>query len=162
MSGNLLSDVTAVALARGLRLRGMPELQDLRLNHNRVGNEGARALAEAIGEGVCPTLSDLWLGANRISDGGAAALARMLSPASHGVWSVTTLALYSNTIGDGGAMALLDAVEGRLRVREHQLASRTRAVPLVTVLLFGHAIQSEHVVQRMLHTPGMEVRNEHL
>ena len=109
----------------------------------------------------------------------------MIGPTSHAVWTLTTLALYSNGIADAGAVALTAAVEGRLAVREDQLDEIARdhgwphrsqmeggtyqqreqaelealgpVVPPVNVLLFGHMIQSEEVAQRALDTPGIEV-----
>ena len=52
----------------------MPKLEKLVLGTNQIGDEGAVALAEAVGKGALPELKGLYLG-NQIGDEGAKALA---------------------------------------------------------------------------------------
>jgi Leucine-rich repeat (LRR) protein len=56
-----------------------PALQQLRPSFNQIGDEGARALAEALRQpGACPALQQLDLSFNQIGDEGARALAEAL------------------------------------------------------------------------------------
>ena len=45
----------------------MPKLKDLGLSSNQIGDEGAVALAEAVGKGALPKLKKLWLIGNKLS-----------------------------------------------------------------------------------------------
>ena len=45
----------------------MPELETLQLSHSQIGDEGAKALAEAVGKGALPKLKQLWLKGNKLS-----------------------------------------------------------------------------------------------
>ena len=116
LGANAIGDEGALALARGrLSLRALelglsdigPQgagalagagLSELELGHNRLGDAGARALAEATG------LRSLGLANNGLTDEGAAALAR--APA---LASLRRLSLSENPIGREGLSALFSA-----------------------------------------------------
>ena len=75
---------------------------------NDIGDEGAKAIAEALK--VNPVLTTLWLGANSIGADGAKAIAEALkvNPV------LTKLDLkYNSTMGDAGKQAVRDAVKDR-------------------------------------------------
>ena len=80
LSGNRLGDATARAIARAMRAGGLAHLVELRLNHNEIGDDGAAELAAALLAGAAPRLQGLWLGGNRVGDRGAEQLARALQP----------------------------------------------------------------------------------
>ena len=45
----------------------MPKLEKLFLHYNQIGDEGAVALAEAVGKGALRELKQLWLADNKLS-----------------------------------------------------------------------------------------------
>ncbi|CAK0906553.1 unnamed protein product, partial [Prorocentrum cordatum] len=96
----------AAVLASG----AAPRLQRLYLSSNRVGDEGAAALAEALrAPGALPRLQRLYLFDNRVGDEGAAALAEALR-APGALPSLQALGLDGNRVGDEGAAALAEAL----------------------------------------------------
>ncbi|KAK3250001.1 hypothetical protein CYMTET_40594 [Cymbomonas tetramitiformis] len=109
-----LGDEDAIVL--GALLVSNNSLNTLRLIGNRIGPEGAKALAVALtpnAEGVFNTsLNTLSLYDNDITDEGAKALAVALTPDAEGVFntSLNTLDLYQNQIGPEGAKALAAAL----------------------------------------------------
>ena len=82
--------------ARQRRGARAPDALDLR--QNKIGDEGMRHLADALGRGAAPALETLWLNSNKIRDAGMRhlgdALARGAAPASK------ALVLIDNSIGD--------------------------------------------------------------
>ena len=75
------------------------------MNANRIGVDGAKAIAEALK--VNPVLTELDLYNNQIRDDGAKAIAEALkvNPV------LTTLYLGYNSIGDDGAKAIAEALK---------------------------------------------------
>jgi Ran GTPase-activating protein (RanGAP) involved in mRNA processing and transport len=75
---------------------------------NNIGDEGAKAIAEALKVNVVVT--KLWLNNNKIGDDGAKAIAEALKVNA----VLTKLYLqYNSNMGDAGERALRDAVKGR-------------------------------------------------
>ena len=73
----------------------LPELKSLNLSNNRIGDEGAKAIAAT----VSPQLTSLYLDDNSIGAEGAKAIAEHLP-------QLTSLDLGRNSIGDEGAKAI--------------------------------------------------------
>jgi hypothetical protein len=94
------------ALRSSVRLSRVAPLRELYLFYNGIGNDGARALADALRHTAAP-LRELHLASNNIGDDGARALADALR---HTAAPLTRLNLSCNGIGDDGARALADAL----------------------------------------------------
>ena len=75
------------------------------LSHNKIGDDGARAIAHALRG--CELLSELDLSGNGIQDAGTEALSEALRSCK-----LQRLSLASNCIGDDGARAIADALRG--------------------------------------------------
>ncbi|EOD38905.1 hypothetical protein EMIHUDRAFT_224042 [Emiliania huxleyi CCMP1516] len=72
-------DAEAAQLAAVLASGAAPRLEILYLEGNKIGDEGCKALAAALGkEGAAPRLERLWLHGNQIGDEGCKALAAAL------------------------------------------------------------------------------------
>ncbi|EOD06803.1 hypothetical protein EMIHUDRAFT_438657, partial [Emiliania huxleyi CCMP1516] len=72
-------DAEAAQLAEVLASGAAPRLETLYLSGNKVGDEGCKALAAALGkEGAAPRLEKLYLNENKIGDEGCKALAAAL------------------------------------------------------------------------------------
>jgi WD40 repeat protein/Ran GTPase-activating protein (RanGAP) involved in mRNA processing and transport len=102
LAGMELTSVEAKQLAQAL-FNNISLTELILLNpggHFFIGDEGARALAEALKTNK--TLKVLRLGSNRIGSAGAIALAKMLEANN----SIELLDLHWNDIGDAGAKAL--------------------------------------------------------
>jgi hypothetical protein len=67
-------DPGVATLAAALGVGHMALLNTLRLSGNVIGDDGARALALAAQRGGCPRLQELWLCDNRITEIGLHAL----------------------------------------------------------------------------------------
>ena len=67
LSTSQIGDEGAVALAEAVGKGALPELKELVLQHNQIGDEGAKALAEAVGKGGLTKLKQLWLKGNKLS-----------------------------------------------------------------------------------------------
>ena len=104
-----LGDRGAVAIANALM--GNTMLTHLVLVENRIGDEGAAALARMV-SALNKTLAFLSLGDNAIGDAGAVALAATLS----GKNKLTALDLMENEIGDVGARALAEALKSNVQL----------------------------------------------
>jgi hypothetical protein len=107
---NAMGDEGARALADALR----PEhgLETLYLGCNRIGPDGVATLADALaGDG---TAKALWLKRNPVGDEGARALASMLRANT----TIRTLDLVNTMLGGEGLRALLDALLDRPRPLE--------------------------------------------
>ncbi|CAK0846113.1 unnamed protein product [Prorocentrum cordatum] len=95
-------DEEAQQLAAVLASGAAPRLQGLDLRGNRVGDEGAARLAEALrAPGALPQLQLLDLGDNCVGDEGAARLAEALR-APGALPRLQELNLGGNRVGDGG------------------------------------------------------------
>merc|ERR1719238_1158285 len=72
-------DAEAAQLAEVLASGAAPRLEELYLWNNKIGDEGCKALAAALGkEGAAPRLENLALNGNKIGDEGCMALAAAL------------------------------------------------------------------------------------
>ncbi|KAF9110697.1 hypothetical protein BGX30_007888, partial [Mortierella sp. GBA39] len=89
----------------------------LNLDDNKIGDNGAVALSEALKTNS--TMTTLNLRHNRIEDNGAVALSEALKTNS----TLTTLDLYYNSIGDNGAVALSQALKTNLTLTTLNLGS---------------------------------------
>lgn len=127
LAANRLSDATCLALAHALGSNKC--LQKLDLSHNRVGDEGAAALA-----GVNSTLTELLLASNLVTDEGCTALAQSLGKPTrelaHGapICALRVLDLSDCKILNPGALALAAGLRSNsslevLRLRSNQISS---------------------------------------
>lgn len=71
LARNNIGEVGAQVLARSLRTNA--SLQKLELGHNRIGDEGTKALAKAIESSHTPVLEAVTLTSTRMTDTGAPA-----------------------------------------------------------------------------------------
>jgi len=101
---------THVTPAQLKKLKGLKNLKALNLSGNRIGAEGAKALAEALKGNE--TLTMLNLENNNIGEKGAKALAEALK----GNETLTMLNLKFNNIGDEGVKALNDALKENINL----------------------------------------------
>ena len=104
-----LNVVHCAVLASIIRSVALPQLTELSLLDNMIGNAGVRTIAEACAGGVLPQLTSLNLCYNEIGDAGVQVLAGAL--ASGALPQLTYLNLGGNyCIGDAGALALAAAL----------------------------------------------------
>ncbi|EOD05795.1 hypothetical protein EMIHUDRAFT_466011 [Emiliania huxleyi CCMP1516] len=105
-------DAEAAQVAAVLASGAAPDLKELYLGYNQIGDEGCNTLAAALGkEGAAPRLEELYLSYNKIGDEGCKALTAALKEG--GAPRLKMLYLEGNTIGDHGCKALAAAlVEG--------------------------------------------------
>ena len=82
-----------------------PKLTSIDLEYNKIGDDGAQALAEMLT--VNHTLTLINLRYNKIGDDGARAVAKMLN-VNH---TLTSIDLRDNNIGDDGAQALAEMLK---------------------------------------------------
>ncbi|EOD26944.1 hypothetical protein EMIHUDRAFT_114838 [Emiliania huxleyi CCMP1516] len=104
-------DAEAAQLAEVLASGAAPRLEKLWLQGNKIGDEGCKALAAALGkEGAAPRLERLYLNDNEIGDEGCKALAAALGKegAAPRLW---LLDLSRNKISDEGYKALAAALK---------------------------------------------------
>ena len=101
---NKIGDEGAAAIAKALR--GNKVLTDLNLRLNNIGDKGAAALGKALEVNGVLTNLDLWN--NNIGDEGATALASALRVNA----VLKTLDLYANNIRVEGAAAIAQALRG--------------------------------------------------
>lgn len=109
MGGNHLGDDGAVALAKGLTGASCC-LQTLALDWNRISNQGAKALKEALMSNS--SLQELDLSGNQIGNEGGVALAEALP--FNG--TLTGLNLSRNQLQDSAAFAFAEALVGVNRI----------------------------------------------
>ncbi|EOD17301.1 hypothetical protein EMIHUDRAFT_244161 [Emiliania huxleyi CCMP1516] len=103
-------DAETAQLAEVLASGAAPRLEYLGLGGNKIGDEGCKALAAALGkEGAAPRLKTLNLGGNQIGDEGCKALAAALKEGA--APRLKTLNLGGNQIGDEGCKALAAALK---------------------------------------------------
>mmetsp|Transcript_89001 Transcript_89001/g.287820 ORF Transcript_89001/g.287820 Transcript_89001/m.287820 type:complete len:173 (-) Transcript_89001:83-601(-) len=110
-----LDDADVVALAPHLAQNGA--LRELYLGFNSFGDEGAKALCEALGtaaEAAGQRLTLLGLRHCRLGDGAAEAVAELLRRAP----SLDDVGVDENSIGDAGAEALAAALPESKTLRE--------------------------------------------
>ena len=103
LGSNPIGNNGAKAIAEALKVNTV--LTQLWLNDNKIGDNGAKAIAEALK--VNTVLTNLYLGYNSIGVEGAKAIAEALKVNT----VLTKLVLYSNlSIGDEGAKAIAEAL----------------------------------------------------
>merc|ERR1719231_1117679 len=123
--GQLISDEGAAALAAYLKSDAGSHVVDIVLMRNDIGDEGAKALAEAVA--THPTLQKLNLVRNNIGSDGATALAAALTTNT----VLKELLLNYNKIGAPGVEALGDAIaknEVLVRIQLHMNECEDKAV----------------------------------
>jgi Ran GTPase-activating protein (RanGAP) involved in mRNA processing and transport len=103
LARNNIGDDGAKALADALKVN--KTITTLNLAWNKIGIEGAKALAEALEKNKTITTFNLW--GNNIGDDGAIALADALKVNE----TITELCLFRNNIKDDGAKALAGMLE---------------------------------------------------
>jgi len=121
LGGSYIGDEGAKALTEALKVN--QSLTEIDLRNNDIGAEGAKALAKALK--INESLTKIDLSDNNIGSEGAKALAKALKINE----SLTKIDLYSNNIGSEGAKALAEA----LKVNQS----------LSTIDLFGNNIGDE-------------------
>ena len=94
-------------LSAALVSLGLPQLMELHLYRNQIGDAGISALVDALSRGALPQLEKLWLGGNSIGDVGLSALADVVSRGA--LPALEKLFLDSNQIGDAGMSAFASA-----------------------------------------------------
>lgn len=113
MSNNPIGDKGISALAEASRGAALASLRHANLNGCDCGDAGAASLADAMADGALPELRHLFLHDNQIGDGGLTALSA--AAAAGALASIRELALDNNRITDAGVVALEEACgEGAL------------------------------------------------
>lgn len=138
------ADVDGVTTA--MRRGALPWLRELHLRQQRLGDAGARLVAESLSSGKCPLLLELDLSSNAISAVGGAALARPLGRGA--VPRLRALDLGHNPLECAGARALagglraLAALESlrvpRAYLYEIDALVRASPAPLRVLVLDGN------------------------
>jgi Leucine-rich repeat (LRR) protein len=138
-----LDAADCAVLASIIRSGALPQLTELSLPDNMIGDVGVQMIAEACAGGALQ-LSTLCLSNNDIGDEGVQVLAGAL--ASGALPQLTDLNLSGNCIGDAGALALAAAfASSRLRAQLKNIVVRYNEIgyagslALVTVLANGLA-----------------------
>ena len=72
----------------------MPNLKELKLGSNQIGDDGVAALASALRGGALPSCTEIYLSNNQIADDGVAALASALRGGA--LPACTEIGLYGN------------------------------------------------------------------
>ena len=111
LENNKLGDEGAAAIAAAAAAGGLPCLEVLDLDGTKIGDAGMQALASAFVGGAFRELETLWLGRNAIGDAGVAALAGAFEKLA--LPKLQNLHLYANKIGHEGMMALVTAINGK-------------------------------------------------
>lgn len=115
---NKLGDTEALLVAQALS--GHQALCFLGLGDNTIGDEGIRAIAEAVSRTRAP-LTNLGLSNNAVGDAGACLLAGALEKSE----SLEVLDLRGNKIGPDGAARLSEALERCPRLRKLKLGENS-------------------------------------
>ncbi len=114
---NCIGDEGAKALAEALETNAT--LTSINLTENNIGDEGAKALAEGLKTNA--TLTSINLGGNNIGDEGAKALAEVLKTNK----TVTSINLLGNKIGAEGAKALAEGLKTNATLTSINLGAAT-------------------------------------
>lgn len=104
-SGEELAKETASEAANAIR--------SIRLNQNRIGNKGAKALAEAVGKS--PKLNVFIVAGNQIEDEGMYAIADALSKSE----AIEKVDVSGNPFSPSGAAALVAALRNKATLKEY-------------------------------------------
>ena len=119
LRSNKIGDDGATALAEVLK--NNTALATLNLHGNKIGDDGATALAEAL-KNNNTALATLSLSNNKIGNDGAIALAEALKTST----ALTYLALDRNMIGRRGELALQDMLESNTALKPRHLPGSQR------------------------------------
>ena len=115
-------DAEVAQLAEVLASGAAPRLEGLYLGGNKIGDEGCKALAAALGkEGAAPRLKRLELDGNKIGDEGCKALAAALKEGA--APRLETLLLWGNKIG-GEAKGWTALAAALKKARDAPIATR--------------------------------------
>ena len=171
--------------ARIAACRGTPSLRTLRLAQNRIGDEGATALAAALDDAHCPLralslphntigarggrklgpalahntfMRRLDLRSNNLRNAGSAALGRALG-AGQGI-SLRRLDLAGNCVGDEGAAELAAGLSNNFKLRQLNLASNDLADEgaraLAPALARNYSLGGVDLSFTRMNQPGLE------
>jgi len=120
---NLIGDAGLTAISEVLKIPHgvLANVNCLWLNSNQIGDDGTRALADALMQGALTRLQVLYLNDNQISDDGARALATAIANSTSVLDHLRHLHLSNNRISPRGpgADALNRAVAKLGRVTVH-------------------------------------------
>ncbi len=136
------------------------DITSLDLNRRKIGDSGAKALAEALTHNS--SLQTLNLRGNEIGDSGSVALAEALKSNS----SLQTLKLGYNQIGASGAAALAEALKSNsslqtLKLRNNQIGASGSAA-LAEALKSNSSLQTLRLESNKIGTSGAAVLAEAL
>jgi len=95
-------------LGNALVSGALPQLKDLMLSENSIGDAGLSTLADMVSKRALASLKQLFLAGNQIGDAGLSALAEAVGNGA--LEKLTLLRLDSNKIGDAGLQAFADAL----------------------------------------------------
>jgi len=115
LSGNKIGDEGAKAIAEGLSAEGL-NVPHLELGNNQIGNDGAAALGKFLESNK--SVSKVYLNNNQIGDVGAAAIAAGIT--NNG--KVSVLDLSNNKIGAAGALAIRELLASNRELAEVSLS----------------------------------------
>ena len=105
---NAFGDIGFVALTKAIgEKKALPRLEQLTLDNNRIGAEGAAALAQIATDGALMVLTCLGLSGNPIGDEGVKALAKACSD-EEVLPRLEQLHLRETHVGDSGLTALAE------------------------------------------------------
>lgn len=88
----------------------LPDVNQLYLGSNDIGDEGMTVFASAIASGAMAQLTHLYLGENAIGDAGMTAFAEALKSPIGALGLCMFISLRSNNIGDVGMQAFSEAI----------------------------------------------------
>ena len=131
-------DKKAVQNAVEILRKNDPKITELKLESNKIGTAGARALAEAL-EGN-QTLQQLHLQASHIGDEGAQVIAKAIE--NNRQIPLQQLQLETNQIGERGALAIAKAIENNRQIPLTQLILSNNQIGTVGALMLSRAIEN--------------------
>jgi hypothetical protein len=115
-------DADAAVLAEAIHLGGavLENLIEFQLDYNRIGDDGATKLIQALATGAAPKLRWLYLNSNQIGDAGAMALADALAAGTDWSPALERLKLEGNP-----AMSeeMRERVQAALKARQEKISS---------------------------------------
>ena len=137
LTGNgRIGDEGMAALAHACGAGAAPKLAELRLGGNSIGDDGLRALCDAVGgNGALPVLEQLHLNINLIGDSGLRSLAHAAADSNAAFAQLRTLNLQHNPrISEEGVDALSSmlAAGGLVSLRQVSLPPQLCAIPQLT------------------------------
>jgi len=115
----------------------------LELANNKIGNEGASALAEGLQTNT--TITVLNLANNKIGNEGASALAQVLQTNT----TITVLDLANNQIGNEGAAALAEVLQTNTTITVLNLVGNEDIDPRFNEVVFEHITRNFNNLLRL-------------